>query len=85
MGLERTRGVGGRGEVHRRPSGEPAPLPRRPLAGSGGVWVTLALIVIAIFFCAQILGVPGVLLAIPWLVFFRQFWIDYVQDAFLRL
>lgn len=43
------------------------------------------LIVIAIFFCAQILGVPGVLLAIPWLVFFRKFWIDYVQDAFLRL
>ncbi len=43
------------------------------------------LIVIAIFFLAQFLGVVGVLLAIPWLVFFRQFWIDYVQNAFRRL
>ena len=42
-------------------------------------------IIIAIFFCAQFLGVVGVLLAIPMLIFFRDFWIQYVQKTFERL
>ena len=43
------------------------------------------LIIIAVFLCAQFLGIIGVLLAIPLLVFFRDFWIGYVQEAFKRL
>jgi len=35
--------------VRRRPSGEPAPLPREPLAGSGKIWLTLALVTLIIF------------------------------------
>lgn len=42
-------------------------------------------IIVAIFFCAQFLGIVGVLLAIPMLIFFRDFWIQYVQKAFERL
>ncbi len=41
-------------------------------------------IIFAIFFCAQFLGVIGVLLAVPLLIFFRDFWILYVQKAFDR-
>ena len=48
MGSKRIRGVGGRDQVRRRPSGEAAPLPREPLAGSGKVWLILALVVVAI-------------------------------------
>ena len=42
-------------------------------------------IIVAIFFCAGFLGVVGVLLAIPILIFFRDFWISYVENAFERL
>ncbi len=42
-------------------------------------------IIVAIFFCAQFLGIVGVLLAIPILIFFREFWVKYVQQAFDRL
>jgi len=42
-------------------------------------------IIVAIFFCAQFLGVVGVLLAIPMLIFFRDFWILYVQKTFDRM
>lgn len=42
-------------------------------------------IIIAIFFSAQLLGLIGVLLAIPFLVFLRRFWVQYVQEAFRRL
>jgi tRNA A-37 threonylcarbamoyl transferase component Bud32 len=35
--------------VRRRPSGEPAPLPRDPFGGSGKVWLPLGLLTIAIF------------------------------------
>ncbi|MBN1687054.1 MAG: AI-2E family transporter [Spirochaetales bacterium] len=42
-------------------------------------------IIVAIFFCAQFLGIVGVLLAIPILIFFRDFWIQYIQRAFERL
>jgi tRNA A-37 threonylcarbamoyl transferase component Bud32/membrane-associated phospholipid phosphatase len=31
----------------RRPSGEPAPIPRKPLAGSGKVWLAVAVVVVA--------------------------------------
>jgi predicted PurR-regulated permease PerM len=43
------------------------------------------IIIVAIFYCAHFLGVVGVLLAIPMLIFFRDFWIQYVQKAFERL
>ena len=42
-------------------------------------------IIIAIFFCAQFLGIVGVLLAIPMLIFFRDFWTGYVQKAFEKI
>ncbi len=42
-------------------------------------------IIIAIFFCAQFFGVVGVLLAIPLLIFFRDFWIQYVQKTYSRM
>ncbi len=48
MGSEGIRGVRRTG-VRRRPSGEPAPLPREPLAGSGKIWLTLALVTLIIF------------------------------------
>ncbi|MBT3275425.1 MAG: AI-2E family transporter [Spirochaetales bacterium] len=43
------------------------------------------IIIIAIFFCAQFLGIIGVLLAIPMLIFFRDFWTGYVQTSFEQL
>ena len=43
------------------------------------------LIIIAIFFFAQVLGVAGVLLAIPMLIFFRNFWTQYIQKTFDRI
>ncbi len=49
MGSERTRGVGSRTNRRRRPSGEPAPLPRHPLAGSGKLWLSLGLFFVVIF------------------------------------
>ena len=42
-------------------------------------------IIVAIFFCAQFLGVVGVLLAVPLLIFFRDFWILYVQKTLDRM
>lgn len=39
-------------------------------------------IIVSIFFCARFLGVVGVLLAIPILIFFRRYWVSYVQTAF---
>jgi predicted PurR-regulated permease PerM len=42
-------------------------------------------IIVAIFFCAQLLGVIGVLLAVPLLIFFRDFWIRYVQKTLDRM
>jgi len=42
-------------------------------------------IVVAIFFCAQFFGVVGVLLAIPLLIFFRDFWIQYVQNTYEKI
>lgn len=39
-------------------------------------------IIIGIFFCAQFFGIVGVLLAIPLLIFFRDFWIQYVQKTY---
>ena len=46
---ERTRRGASRTKVRRRPSGEPASLPRKPLAGSGKVWLPLGLVTLAIF------------------------------------
>lgn len=43
------RGVHRRGQVRRRPSGEPMPLPREPLAGSGKIWLPLGLVTLVIF------------------------------------
>ncbi len=43
------------------------------------------IIIVAIFFCAQFFGVIGVLLAIPLLIFIRDFWVLYVQKAFDRM
>lgn len=42
-------------------------------------------IIVAIFFCAQFLGIVGVLLAVPLLIFFRDFWTLYVQRTFDRM
>jgi len=42
-------------------------------------------IVVAIFLCGAFFGVVGVLLAIPLLIFFRNFWSQYVQEMFKRL
>lgn len=49
MGATPTSGMGeGRSGVRRRPSGEPAPLPRHPLEGSGKFWLALALVLVLI-------------------------------------
>ena len=42
-------------------------------------------IILAVFLTAQLMGVVGVLLAIPFLVFFRSFWMEYVQDLYQKL
>lgn len=42
-------------------------------------------ILIAILLCGAILGLAGVLLGIPLLLFFRRFWEEYVQSAYKKL
>ncbi|MEE8376556.1 MAG: hypothetical protein V3S26_09575 [Acidimicrobiia bacterium] len=49
LGSVRARAVGSRTKVRRRPSGEPTPLPREPLAGSGKVWLPLGLLTLLVF------------------------------------
>ena len=43
------------------------------------------IIIVSIFLSAQLLGLIGVLLAIPLLVFIRKFWVEYAQEAFRKL
>ncbi len=42
-------------------------------------------ILIAILFCGAILGIAGVLLAIPLLLFIKRYWQEYVQEAYDNL
>jgi len=38
-------------------------------------------IVLAILLAGSIFGLPGVLIGIPFLAFFRRFWVEYVQEG----
>jgi len=42
-------------------------------------------ILLMILLCGTLFGVVGVLLAIPFIVFFRKFWTDYMQPFFEKL
>ncbi len=42
-------------------------------------------ILIGIFLFGALLGILGILLSIPIIVFLRKFWVEYVQDAFNKI
>jgi len=42
-------------------------------------------IILAILMSGAIFGLVGILIAIPLVVFFKKFWIWYVQDFFGKL
>jgi predicted PurR-regulated permease PerM len=42
-------------------------------------------IIFSMFLCGAFFGIVGVLLAIPMMVFFRQYWTEYVQELFKAL
>ena len=42
-------------------------------------------ILLAILVAGSIFGLPGVLIGIPFLAFFRRFWTEYVQEGFKKM
>jgi len=42
-------------------------------------------IIISFFLCGAFFGIIGVLLAVPILVFLKDYWVEYVQEAFKKL
>lgn len=42
-------------------------------------------ILVGIFLFGALLGILGILLSIPIIVFIRKFWVEYVQDAYKKL
>ena len=42
-------------------------------------------IVLAILLAGSLFGLPGVLIGIPFLAFFRRFWAEYIQKGFERI
>ncbi|HRW34566.1 MAG TPA: AI-2E family transporter, partial [Thermotogota bacterium] len=42
-------------------------------------------IVLAILLAGSLFGLPGVLIGIPFLAFFRRFWAEYIQEGFERI
>jgi predicted PurR-regulated permease PerM len=42
-------------------------------------------ILLAILIAGSIFGLPGVLIGIPFLAFFKRFWVEYVQEGFEKM
>jgi predicted PurR-regulated permease PerM len=42
-------------------------------------------ILLSILLAGSILGIAGVLLGIPMLLFFKKFWVEYIQESYNKL